>query len=57
MSDTDSLKSYRPAPPPKIEGGEANYLQNELNKIRTSVESISVTLKKLEARIAALETP
>lgn len=55
MADTDILKTYRPAPPPKIEGGEKGYLQRELTKVRTTVESIFETLKKLEARITALE--
>lgn len=55
MADTDTLKAYRPAPPPKIEGGEANYLQRELIKVRTTIESTFEVLKKLEARIATLE--
>jgi len=53
MADSDTLKAYRPAGPPKIEGGEANYLQQELGKLRSSIESIVAVIKKLEARLAA----
>lgn len=53
MADADELKGYRPSSPPRIEGSEANYLQQELSKLRTTVESIVSVIRKLEARLVA----
>lgn len=53
MSDTDKFISYRPSAPPKIKGGEANFLQKELLKLRQSLESVYAVLKALEARLDA----
>lgn len=53
MADTDKLKGYRNAAPPKIAGGEANYLQQELSKISSSIESIMSVLRLLEVRLEA----
>jgi hypothetical protein len=40
---------------PVLEGGQVQYLQSELTKIRDAFDSCKMVLELLEARIAALE--
>ena len=52
VTDTPTLKQYVPAPPPVIAGGEGPYIQEELRKLRTCVETMISVMKKLETRIS-----
>ena len=53
MSDTSGLKPYVPRVFPRISGGEASYLQEELQRISVSIALIIEAMKKLEARLDA----
>jgi hypothetical protein len=55
MADTDDLRSFDPGGYPSIKGGEVRYFVENDRKIAQSLKTIIECLKKLEARIEALE--
>lgn len=55
MADTDALRVYRRGSPPTLPNGDKLYLDNELSKLTEIIAANNAVIKKLEARIAALE--
>lgn len=57
MTDTSKLRPYKKAQQPNLPGSEKIYLEEQLKQIETAIQGLVDSTKKLEARIAALETP
>lgn len=57
MADTDVLRAFVPAPYPTIEDpdGIKRYFASQDKKIAQTLTTVIEVLKKLEARIEALE--
>jgi hypothetical protein len=54
VADTDALKGYSPKSYPTIDGGQASFISDELQKIGVCIALINRVLAQLEARIVAL---
>jgi hypothetical protein len=57
MPDSDDLKPFAPSSFPSIPGGETRYFVEQDRAIAQSIKTIIEVMKRLEARIEALEPP
>ena len=57
MSFTRPVEQYVRSPQPPLPESQIRYLQDELRKLETTLQSVREALIELEARVTTLETP